>query len=522
MAAVVHPRPFYYLENFSSALTSLTARYDDLLSSEEHDFIREFEALPLPARALLVRMIGRRGCHFRASRLRYAEIGSPRDAATPLIERTWVVPRPPFACLEVERLFTRAELFRLSTFDMWNSEPDDLVYEVAVRPVCDRLRILFFGNFRQEWSEFVLADLGIYRYERVRVGAGSRAFRSRADIEAFYALFQCRELLESGVDAAEVLAVIPETRMGCAWLEARRVKLLFEIGHAMERSGQLTEALDVYDRCDSPEARVRAVRVLERLDRASDALGRLERACEQTTSEFEVQRLSRMRRRLHQKLGTPCEPMRRPRSWPTHEIELPGSMASLGVERAVAEHLTTAVTRVLFVENLLVNSLLGLLCWEAIFAPVDGAFFHDFHAAPADLFEPDFLARRRDRFAGCLAQLESDRYRSTIVRVFEDKSGIASPFVAWGGIDRETLDLALDCIPASHLRAFFDRVLADIAENRTGLPDLIEFHPDEKRYRLIEVKGPGDRLQDNQTRWLNYCVPHGIPVAVYKVSWCGL
>jgi hypothetical protein len=522
MAATVHPRPFYYLENFSSALTSLTARYADLLSADEHDFIREFAGLPLNARAMLVRMVGRRGCHFRASRLRYAEIGSPREAMVPLIERSWVIPRPPFSCLEVERLFTRAELFRLSTIDMWNGELDDLVYEIAVRPVCDRLRILFFGNFRQEWSEFVLADLGILRYERVSVGADSRAFRSRADIETFYALFRCREQLEQGIEAAEVLASIPEARAGCAWLEARRVKLLFEIGQAMERSGQLAAALDIYDRCDSPEGRVRAVRVLERLDRASDALSRVERACEQRASEVEVQRFRRMRGRLHRKLGTPCEPLRRARSWPTHDIELPGWMATLGVERAVAEHLSTPATRVLFVENLLVNSLLGLLCWEAIFAPVDGAFFHDFHAAPADLLEPDFVARRRDAFAACLTQLDSDRYRETILRVFAAKAGIASPFVAWSSIERETLDLALDCIPASHLRAFFDRVLADIAGNRTGLPDLIEFHPAEQRYRLIEVKGPGDRLQDNQTRWLNYCVTHGIPVAVCKVGWCGL
>ena len=40
----------------------------------------------------------------------------------------------------------------------------------------------------------------------------------------------------------------------------------------------------------------------------------------------------------------------------------------------------------------------------------------------------------------------------------------------------------------------------------------------ERRYRLIEVKGPGDRLQDNQIRWLSFCVAQEIPVCVCKVN----
>jgi hypothetical protein len=34
---------------------------------------------------------------------------------------------------------------------------------------------------------------------------------------------------------------------------------------------------------------------------------------------------------------------------------------------------------------------------------------------------------------------------------------------------------------------------------------------------LIEVKGPGDRLQNNQRRFLEFCVSHGMPVSVCYV-----
>src|SRR5690606_40982448 len=100
---------------------------------------------------------------------------------------------------------------------------------------------------------------------------------------------------------------------------------------------------------------------------------------------------------------------------------------------------------------------------------------------------------------------------------FIAKAGRQCTFVNWSVLNQGLLDQALHCIPAAHLRQWFVRLLADIPANRSGLPDLIQFWPDQKRYRMIEVKGPGDRLQDNQLRWLDYCGAHGLPVAVCYV-----
>jgi hypothetical protein len=77
--------PFYYLKNFELVLTTILARYSDLLSEEELRFITEFPQLPLESRALLVRMVMRRRDLFRASKLHYAEIGETRAAAASAI-----------------------------------------------------------------------------------------------------------------------------------------------------------------------------------------------------------------------------------------------------------------------------------------------------------------------------------------------------------------------------------------------------------------------------------------------------
>jgi hypothetical protein len=135
-----------------------------------------------------------------------------------------------------------------------------------------------------------------------------------------------------------------------------------------------------------------------------------------------------------------------------------------------------------------------------------------------DLYEPEFVRRRQSIVDACFAQLETGEYLSSIRRRFQEKAGISSTFVAWGLLDG-LLELALSCIPAAHLRWFFQRILDDLRENCTGLPDLIQFWPHERRYRLIEVKGPGDRLQDHQQRWIQFCSARDIPICVAYVQW---
>ena len=43
--------------------------------------------------------------------------------------------------------------------------------------------------------------------------------------------------------------------------------------------------------------------------------------------------------------------------------------------------------------------------------------------------------------------------------------------------------------------------------------------PEAGSYELIEVKGPGDKLQQNQIRWFNYFQQQGLPARVVSVSW---
>lgn len=538
------PVELYYLSNFRTALAWVAERYADLLTDEELAFIAAFTRLPWPSQALLVRMIMRKGCHFRLSKLDYPEIGDCLSAAGPLLELGWVSTQALLTAEEVAELLRKDEVLnhlpladrrsaqkksalleqlRVLTlpaqpFGSWCAALDDQLLSLQVGELCDRLRLMFFGNLAQDWSEFVLADLGIYRYESVDIRPESRGFQCRQDLEDYLHLRQLRISAEQGAALAEIVPPLLAFHSNNPYLCNRRSRLLFQIAQQLEKGGEWAMALTLYEHSEHGEARWRQIRVLEQQGQAAEAYERAQIFSATPVSDEESQRLQRALTRLRRTLGLPAHNAAPAVSEVRTELVLAKPQHG-SVEIAVRDHLHQAEAPVHYVENTLLCSLFGLLCWEAIFAPLPGAFFHPFHSGPVDLHSPDFYPRRQHLFEHCLQQLEQADYRQQIKACYQTKFGLQSPFVFWGMLDEARLDLALHCIPAAHLRACFTRLLHDLRANRAGMPDLIQFFPNEQRYRMIEVKGPGDRLQDNQKRWLHFAAAHGMAVEVCYVRW---
>jgi hypothetical protein len=541
--------PFYYLTNFRFVLAWVGERHADLLAADELAFLGQFKSLPQSSQALLVRMVMRKGELFRLSKLNYAEVGESAAAMAPLIALGWVECDP---VLSIDALFQQlrlAELRQVLADDIhaaglnaasaktvlyntlaaqltppkrlcqWWPGAADPIVRLTVMETCDRLRLMFFGNLRQDWAEFVLTELGLQRFETVSFTPQSRAFQSRCDVDTYLALHHLRQRLDAGEPPADLHEEVPPPSEN-RWLAKRRARLLLQLGRDAERAGDGALALMLYADSGSSEARIRRLRLLERLGETQAAFELATQAIDSSPNETEHQALARLLPRLRRRLTLPAgssDPEPAHERW---DLELPGPQS---VERAVVEALSEPQTPVCYVENSLLTGLFGLLCWRAIFAPLPGAFFHPFHNGPADLYRDDFVARRHDAFDACLARLEDGSYREVIQATWREKVGLASPFLHWAIVDEPLVELALACIPAEHLRLCFERLLGDLKANRAGLPDLIQFFPDapagEPRYRMVEVKGPGDRLQDNQRRWLTFFHRQEIPVAVCYVRW---
>lgn len=542
--------PYYYLDNFRFMLDWVASQYGDLLGDDELAFVQTFNQLQRNSQCLLVRMISRKGPWFRSGKLKYSEIEDQQGAANQLLECSLVTNNAPLSLIELADLLTKPELLwlfsdhlgpcksqrkehlvdllkplhpRSLSWSAWTGNQLDQLYRLDVQPISNTLMLLFFGNPYQDLTEFVLQDLGLFRYEHYSIDKQHRVFNNREELLQYQHLLLVRDKLAEATDLEslqQLLTMLPE-KFSDAAMERRRARLYNQLAYEFERNNQLDIALQLYQQVDLPPSRERQIRLLEKLDYIDQAWELLTRIIANPTNEHELQLAERMAPRLAKKAR--IEFNKRPTSnILACTLILPMLTDDHGnrlrVEEVARRHLDSPEAPCLYVENLLVNGLFGLWLWPELFRSSKGAFANPFQSAPLDLYQEDFQQRRPDMHK-LWQLLDNQQHRAHIKNMWQQKFGIANPFIHWQFLDEALLELALNCIPAHHLKGIFQRLLFDLKANRSGLPDLIQFFPGQNRYRMIEIKGPGDRIQDNQLRWLDYFNAQKIPAEVCYVCW---
>lgn len=540
----------YYLHNFRFLLDWVCKGYNDLLTPDEQRFIATFNQLETDSQCLLVRLISRKGPRFRLNKLRYAEVPDVDRAATALLDAGLLHMNPSldlYACAEI---LTKPELLAVFSAELygersarkeilaerlgaiypgekswgeWTNNQFGKLLQVDLAPLIDIFLLLFFGNPYQNLSEFVLQDLGLVRYEKYDLDVAHRLFTCREEITQYQLLLNLRSELDNASTLDELSAIADELpqRFSDSKMERRRARLCNQLAYAFERLNEHTLALELYNQQDYPPARERRIRLLEKRGDYLQAWDLLKELLARPVNEEERQIGERMAPRLAKKTGEifiKNPPIKIGEITLSLEPPASGACDFICVEERVREFYSTEAAPCFFLENQLFTSLLGLWLWPEMFRSVPGAFANPFQVAPLDMYQEEFL-RRRPEISTLWELLDSGTHPPHLHTYWQEKYGIANSLVNWAALNDEILSMALNCIPAVHLRVIFERLLFDLKNNRSGFPDLIQFFPARKAYRLIEVKGPGDRLQDNQRRWLDFFLQHAIPAEVCYVSW---
>lgn len=532
----------YYLRNFHELIRFVYQTYRSVLTDTEQTFFHDFESLPENARRLYIRLVCRSRTDFRLSKLSYAEIPDIVDAAESLSERGFLALDAVTDFDALMQLFTRDELIRELNLNTqrqlrrpelveWIKEnltldkvrealgQGERIVSVKHEAVFAVYRLCFFGNLYQDMTEFVLRDLGLTQFEPYIIDTETRAFQSREQLDAHIQYYLCQDAFASVEDASvdnllEIHRSLPEIVPGDLNLRRRVERFSNQIARQLERVGEYETALTLYQAVQRPPSRERQARLLAANVSGEAALVLcrqiLEAPIDEEEREFALQFGGRTAKKIKQDWsGLPAyQPEKL-----TLELDRTDQ-----VEIAVAEALCEN-GQCYYTENTLFNAVFGLTFWDIVFAPVPGVFFNPFQSHPTDLFESGFHAQRSDAIARRFAETDSiealtHRVKSTI----ELKDGIQNPFVYWRYLQPELIELALDRIPLDHWHAVFYRVLQDLRNHRSGFPDLIHF-PESGGYQLVEVKGPGDKLQKNQIRWMRFFAERGIPHQVAYVSW---
>ncbi|GEA59175.1 VRR-NUC domain-containing protein [Vibrio comitans] len=531
----------YYHSNFNTLIEHAKHHYSDLLHPEELQWIKDYYSLDLEAQRLLVRLFSRKGEWFRSDKLNYAEIPNLKPAFEQLALLSFIsIPDEVETEILCHSVLTKPELVKLfpqlskslsksnlvkQACDECTNVPthqlDFTLIHLEYSAFLGTLTTLFFANARQDLSQFVLSDLGVHQFEQYSLSKELRFFNHRAEVEQLLSLAQVSDryyLMDKSASKAQKLeylsALLNTMPAGIenAYVLRRAQWLINNIARDFERLQDYDKAMRLFEQTSLAPSRERRVRMLMKRDMLSDAKPLVEQILEAPQDEPEYEVALRLHQQLNRKLGIKTTRASKP-AITSYHIEL--DLSASKVEPAVALHLEQSGWQAYFVENTFLTGLFGLAFWDVIYAPIEGAFLNAYQVRPKDLYTPQFTEKRQQLIKDRMEELQRLGF-AELERVYQHKQGLTNPFVHWSMLDLNILQHTKRCFSMEELLGLFEVILSDIRSFRTGMPDLIAFKDND--YRWIEVKGPGDKLQDNQIRWFKKFSALGIKAEVCYVN----
>ncbi|NXS52777.1 FAN1 nuclease, partial [Brachypteracias leptosomus] len=171
-------------------------------------------------------------------------------------------------------------------------------------------------------------------------------------------------------------------------------------------------------------------------------------------------------------------------------------------------------------------TLYGILMWDIIFMDdIPDVFRNSYQTFPLDLYTDSFYENRRDVIEARLQQLRtasSETLAKLIADTWTAQEGKAAALVSWGRfISLQQVQSLVSCLGGMFLSGVFRRLSKDLRHCRGGLPDLVVWSTHTNHFKLVEVKGPNDRLSPKQMLWLSELKQLGAAVEVCHVQAVG-
>ncbi|NXL23577.1 FAN1 nuclease, partial [Setophaga kirtlandii] len=168
-------------------------------------------------------------------------------------------------------------------------------------------------------------------------------------------------------------------------------------------------------------------------------------------------------------------------------------------------------------------TLYGILMWDIIFMDdIPDVFRNSYQTSPLDLYTDSFYENRRAVIEAKLQQLHtasSETLAELVADVWTTQEGKAAALVNWGRFTSlQQVQSLVSCLGGRFLSGVFQRLSRDLRHCRGGLPDLLVWRSHSRHFKLVEVKGPNDRLSPKQMLWLSELHKLGAAVEVCHVQ----
>ncbi|KAM9064338.1 fanconi-associated nuclease 1 [Sarcophilus harrisii] len=167
-------------------------------------------------------------------------------------------------------------------------------------------------------------------------------------------------------------------------------------------------------------------------------------------------------------------------------------------------------------------TLYSLLLWDIIFMDgIPDVFRNSYQAFPLDLYTDNFYENRRDAIESRLQMIREaspETLKVWIANVWNAQQGKVASGVNWDRFSslQQAQDL-VSCFGGPFLSGVCRLLAIDLRHHRGGLPDLVVWNTSNNYFKLVEVKGPNDRLSHKQMIWLDELQQLGAQVEVCHV-----
>ncbi|KAL3634543.1 hypothetical protein CASFOL_021597 [Castilleja foliolosa] len=167
-------------------------------------------------------------------------------------------------------------------------------------------------------------------------------------------------------------------------------------------------------------------------------------------------------------------------------------------------------------------TIFGILMWDIIFEDVPNVFRNKFQTAPLDLETDTFYEARKSLVESHVDKIRDGMAEEILITSWESHVGTACRGVNWEKHSLPDLISILKCIGGHCLSSICRHLAQDYRSWSSGMPDLLLWRLNDDCYRgeakLVEVKGPRDRLSEQQRAWLLVLMDCGFNVEVCKVT----
>uniref|UniRef100_A0A7N0TSX0 Fanconi-associated nuclease n=1 Tax=Kalanchoe fedtschenkoi TaxID=63787 RepID=A0A7N0TSX0_KALFE len=436
-----------------------------------------------------------------------------------------------------------------------------------------RAQRLFFLNGEQDLSAFLFADLQIIKYPAYNCITTDKIFRNRSDMLSFeeavkvaqimdqsieendsITVAQCIKMSELGLSCFSEHAIQSETTFlslfSASWVYSKVVLLGISF---LEKEHRYIDAITLLRRllsvftCDSRRGywTLRLSIDLEHIGRPTESLIVAENGLLDPWIRA-GSRLALQRRIL--RLGKP------PRRWKIpsfsmtfkrklNEVHLQGRPLNCeagmksrfygydgeqcGVEELALQYYSSAGGQWKGVqsESGIWLNIFGLLMWDIIFSDVPNVFCSRFQTAPLDLDTDNFYISRKDKIESHLQNIQAGMAEEILIASWQSNEGTSCKGVNWDRHSLCDLRAVVTCVGGSCLASLCRHLAQDYGSWSSGMPDLVlwRFHGNYTgEAKLVEVKGPRDRLSEQQQAWLLFLMDCGFNTEVCRVSHEGL